>query len=117
MIESPRTFWLTLMMKSVQTSETPPITSVETLGVRCFGLIFPKALGIDPKRAIDRVVRAVGRIVVWVDAEADVSTVMIRSLSSGEPSTGPPREARTSFLWCVRPSVPAKAWAEAATTT
>ena len=30
--------------------------------------------------AIESVVRAVGRIVVWVEAEAEVSTAMIRSL-------------------------------------
>jgi hypothetical protein len=66
----------------------------------------PKALGIDPKRAIERVVRAVGRIVVWVDAEAEVSTVMIRSLSRGEPKTLPPRAPRTSLWWWVW-SVPA----------
>ena len=41
--------------------------------------------GIASHRAIDSVVRAVGRIVVWVDADADVSTVMISSLSSREP--------------------------------
>ena len=35
-------------------------------------------------RAIDSVVRAVGRIVVCVEAEAEVSTAMISSLSSGD---------------------------------
>ena len=38
-------------------------------------------------RAIESVVRAVGRIVVCVDADADVSTAMISSLSHGEPKT------------------------------
>ncbi len=33
-IESLSTFWLTLMMSSVQTRETAPIVSVETSGVR-----------------------------------------------------------------------------------
>ncbi len=37
----------------------------------------PNADGIAFHRAIDSVVRAVGRIVVWVDAEAEVRTVMI----------------------------------------
>ena len=60
---------------------------VETSGVRKRGWIRPKLFGIDPKRAIERVVRAVGRIVVWVEAEAEVSTAMIRILSSGEPKT------------------------------
>src|SRR5947199_9644926 len=75
------------MIKSVQTSETAPIASVETLGVRWLGWIRPNAFGIAPKRAMDNVVRAVGRIVVCVDAEAEVRTVMMRSLSSGDPNT------------------------------
>ena len=41
----------------------------------------PNAWGIASQRAIDSVVRAVGRIVVWVDADAEVSTQMISSLS------------------------------------
>ncbi len=57
----------------------------------------PKADGIAFQLAIDRVVRAVGRIVVWVDAEAEVSTAMISSLSSGEPNTAFPSAFSTSF--------------------
>ena len=41
--------------------------------------------------------RAVGRIVVCVLAEAEVSTVTIRSLSHGEPKTFVPSTLRTSF--------------------
>ena len=41
----------------------------------------PSALGAAPCLAIERVVRAVGRIVVCVDAAAEVSTARIRSLS------------------------------------
>ncbi|HEY5344539.1 MAG TPA: hypothetical protein VIJ66_12885 [Solirubrobacteraceae bacterium] len=37
--------------------------------------------------AIESVVRAVGRIVVCVEAEAEVSTAMISSLFRGSPST------------------------------
>jgi hypothetical protein len=44
-------------------------------------------LGIALERAIESVVRAVGRIVVWVEAAAEESTAMIRILSSGEPKT------------------------------
>ena len=51
------------------------------------GWMLPNDLGIEFHFAIDNVVRAVGRIVVWVDAEAEVSTAMISSLSSGEPNT------------------------------
>ena len=37
--------------------------------------------------AIDRDERAAGRIVVWVEADAEVSTAMIRSLFHGDPRT------------------------------
>ena len=47
-------------------------------------------------RAIDSDVRAVGRIVVCVEAAAEVSTAMIRSLSSGEPKTSLPSTLSTS---------------------
>ncbi len=95
------------MMTSVQISDTAPITIVETSGVRYRGWIRPKILGIEPKRAIDSVVLAVGRMVVCVDAEAEVSTAMIRILSSGDPRTGPPRALSTSSPWCFRNVVPA----------
>ena len=47
---------------------------------------------------MDSDVRAVGRIVVCVDAAAEVSTAMMRILSSGEPNTSLPRTLRTSSL-------------------
>ena len=71
--------------------------SVETLGVRYLGWMRPKTAGIAFQRAIESVVRAVGRIVVWVDADADVSTAMISSLSHGEPKTLVPSTLSTSF--------------------
>ena len=49
-----------------------------------------------PTRAMDSDVRAVGRIVVCVDAAAEVSTAMIRILSSGVPNTSVPSALRTS---------------------
>ena len=42
--------------------------------------------------------RAVGRIVVCVEAEAEVSTAMIRNLSQGKPKTFEPSTLSTS-LW------------------
>ena len=71
----------------VQTVDSAPIKSVENVGVRKRGWMRPNACGIASHFAIDRVVRAVGKIVVWVEADAEVSTVMISSLSSGEPNT------------------------------
>src|SRR6478672_13193636 len=96
--ESPRTFWLSSLTAMYQMIDTTPIEIVDTVGVWKRGLTLPKAFGNAPHRAIDRLVRAVGRIVVCVDADADVSTAMISSLSSGEPSTleaSPP--LKTSF--------------------
>src|SRR5215471_2360826 len=48
---------------------------VDTVGVRYRGCIFAKLEGIALYTAIDRVVRAVGRIVVWVEAAAEDSTM------------------------------------------
>ena len=56
----------------------------------------PSDSGIAPARAIDSDVRAVGRIVVCVDAAAEVSTAMISSLSSGEPRTAVPSALKMS---------------------
>ncbi len=46
--------------------------------------------------AIDSEERAAGRMVVWVDDEADVSTAMMSNLFHGDPSTAVPRALRTS---------------------
>ena len=78
------------------------MTIVETVGVCQRGLTRPNAEGIERQRAIESVVRAVGRIVVCVDAAAELSTATIRSLSSGEPSTPPPSALSTSSEWSTR---------------
>ena len=51
-----------------QMIETTPIEIVDTVGVWNRGLTLPNVFGSAPQRAIDRLVRAVGRIVVCVDA-------------------------------------------------
>src|SRR5215468_2166769 len=94
--ESPRTFWLSSLTAMYQTIETAPIEIVDTVGVWKRGFTVPKVLGIAPQRAIDRLVRAVGRIVVWVEAAAELSTAMMRILSSGEPKTLLPSTLSTS---------------------
>ena len=48
----------------------------------------PEDLRYRLNLAIDSVVRAVGRIVVCVEADAEVSTVMISSLSTGAEHVG-----------------------------
>jgi hypothetical protein len=54
--------------------------------VRYLGEIFASDLGSAPCAAIDRLVRAVGRIVVCVDAIADISTAIISSSVPGLPT-------------------------------
>src|SRR5581483_257764 len=63
-----------------------PNHQVDQVGVRNLGWIFARALGSAPCAAIDRVVRAVGRIVVCVEAIAEVSTAIMRSLFQGAPT-------------------------------
>ena len=55
-----------------------------------------------PCEAIDSVVRAPGRMVVSVDAVADVSTTAMSSLSSAEPSTAVPSGLSTSAELLLR---------------
>ena len=55
--------------------------------------------------------RVAGRIVVCVDADADVSTAMIRSLSSGEPNTSLAERAQHVVLVVLEELGPWKACA------
>src|SRR5947209_6872101 len=105
---SPSTSWLGLKASSaiVQTIDRPPISRVEKLGVRNRGWMRPNADGIAFHRAIDSVVRAVGRIVVCVEADAEVSTQRISSLSRPEPNTPLPSAFRTSLELLERNAVP-----------
>src|ERR1035438_5279415 len=70
-----------------------PITMVDTVGVRYLGCIFENEAGRALKAAIDRVVRAVGRIVVWVDAAAELSTIRISRRVRNVPNPPPPKIA------------------------
>ena len=76
-----------------------------------FGWTLANRFGNAPWTAIDSAVRVEGRIVVCVDADADVSTAMISSLSSGEPNTSPPSAASTSSWLSSRNFGPWKAMA------
>src|SRR5919201_2300115 len=100
--ESPSTFWLSWLTRMNHTTETAPMTMVDTVGVWKRELTRPNGSGIARQRAIDSVVRAVGRIVVCVDAEAELRTARIRILSRGEGKTLPPRALSTSSEWSVR---------------
>ena len=68
-----------------QPTEMTPIQIVAVLGVRKFGWIVPKRFGAARLAAIESAERVAGRIVVWQDAEADVSTAMIEELVPGRP--------------------------------
>src|SRR6476620_2835629 len=70
--------------------ETTPIQMVESVGVRYFGWIRAKRDGIALNAAIDRLVRAVGRIVVWVEADAEVSTQIASRWTMIQPIPPPP---------------------------
>ena len=76
--------------------------------------------------AIDSVVRAVGRIVVWVDAAAELSTISRSRWVRNEPNpdvpkTEPPRTDSTSPWWAGLPRptpsvpIPAYDWEESTT--
>src|SRR5947208_3464209 len=67
-----------------------PIPSVDQVGVRYFGWIRANWLGSALCAAIERLVRAVGRIVVWVEADADVRIVAANSTWSTTPIQLPP---------------------------
>src|SRR6478609_5568168 len=71
--------------------ETTPIQMVESVGVRYFGWIRANRDGIALNAAIDRLVRAVGRMVVWVEAEAEVSTQMASRCTMIQPTAPPPK--------------------------
>ena len=103
-----------------------PIQMVDTDGVRYRGCTLANTLGSALKAPIDSVVRAVGRIVVWVDAAADVSTEMISRISmirppGPSPNTVGPMAAKTSSAFSSlpspMPSVPVPANATDATLT
>ena len=66
-------------------------------------------------RAMEIAVRAAGRIVVWVQAAAEVSTAKIKSLPMPEPSTSVASGARKSSP--LNFSSPGSAKATAATAT
>src|ERR1039458_766539 len=71
--------------------ETPPMVSVEVVGVRNRRWILPKASGMALKTAMDSVVRAVGRIVVWVEAAAELSTIRRRRWERKLPNPEDPK--------------------------
>ena len=96
----------TIVRPTYQSTENSPMSRVETVGVMYLGETVPSERGSAPARAIDSVVRAVGRIVVWVDAAAEVSTAMTRILSSGLPKTWVPRKLRMSSWFLTSASVP-----------
>ncbi len=115
--ESPSTFWLSRFTPMNQMTDATPMTMVDVVGVWKRGLTVPNVRGIAPQRAMDSDVRAVGRIVVCVEAAAELSTAMMRILSSGEPNTCEPSALSTSFWLSISSFVPPYACAENDTIT
>ena len=67
------------------------MATVETVGVKKRLWILANVLGMALNTAIDNVVRAVGRIVVCVEAAAELSTMKIRSLVRKVPKPEVPK--------------------------
>ena len=94
------------MRIAYSTMDTPPKASVDTVGVRFFLCVLAKARGSARYTAIDNEVRAVGRIVVWVEAAAEVSTRNSSRCSMTlpyvpVPNTASPRYRKMSDAWSV----------------
>src|SRR5579872_4080118 len=85
--------------------EVAPITTVDTVGVRYLGWILANASGSARYAAIDSVVRAVGKNVVWVEAAAELSTMRISSRDRDVPSAEVPKiappVADSTSNWCA----------------
>src|SRR5579864_7464708 len=104
--ESPRMLLDTELSVTKHAIDTAAIQIVDTPGVRKRGWILAKCFGIAPCAAIARVARVVGKIVVCVEAEADVSTAMISSLSRCQGMTWLPSALRMSSAWALRKPTP-----------
>ena len=110
-------FSLRIVSPTYQTIEMTPMRIVAMCGVLKRGCTSPSFFGSAPQRLIDRTVRAVGRIVVWVDADAEVSTASITILSSGVPNTSLANALSTSSELFARKAEPWNAWAAVLTST
>ena len=82
----------------------PPMARVDVVGVRKRLWILPNASGMALNTAMERVVRAVGRMVVCVEAAAELSTMSTSSLvrkvpKPEEPKMEDPRTVSTSLAW------------------
>src|ERR1700751_290634 len=86
-------------------TEATPTTIVDTVGVRYRGLILANCWGSARDAAMDSVVRAAGRIAVWVDAAAERSTIRLRSRDSTVPNQEVPKIALpvtdSTSNWCA----------------
>ncbi len=115
--------WLALPTSTrptYQTDDTMPNSQVDHAGVRYFGLTSPSLGGKARWIAMESVVRAVGRIVVWQLAAAELRIAMMSSLSATVPrpelpnTTLPVVEITSSGL-LARKVGPFTAWAQTVT--
>src|SRR5208283_3804375 len=91
-------------MAAYITIEIPPITTVATVGVRYLSCMRPNASGTALYTLIESTVRAVGRIVVWVEATAEENTMSSNRWekiepNQLEPNTADPCTDSTSVRW------------------
>ena len=101
-----RTSSLISLSPMYQATEITPIQIVATLRVSKCGCTVPNVFGAARLAAIESAERVAARIVVWHEADADVSTATISSLSHGDPSTSVPRLESTSSLFSLRKPTP-----------
>src|SRR5882724_7738822 len=80
-------------MATYRTIEAAPMAMVENVGVWYFGCILANCRGSALYTAMDSVVLAVGRIVVWVEAAAEDSTMSSSRWVRNEPKPDPPNTA------------------------
>src|ERR1700704_1455142 len=114
-IDAPSTLSLRIWRAAYQTIEKTPKNQVALAGDRNFGWTCPNQRGAARCAAIESSLRAAGRMVVCVDAAADDSTAMMRSLSNGEDRTRLPVALRTSSECALRKPGPWTACAAIAT--
>jgi len=108
-------FWLTIVSSTYQAIEGTPKMTVLSSGVLKRGFTLASTGGSAPWTDMLRAVFVSGRMVVSVEATAEVSTAMIKNLSRALPCTSVPSEAKMSSACSARPAYAGPAGAGEAT--
>lgn len=108
-IESARTFWLSEVSRTNRAIEAAPMPMVPQVGVRNLRWTRANREGTALWTAMEKTVLARGRMVVWAEANAEVSTIRISSLDRNSPvpwlpNTASPSPENTSSALSALPS-------------